>query len=81
MSEPWLSILLCTLLRDGFAGLRGNPIFNVLWKTAMLCPTVHGVLMGHVYQKGEKFLFSTSSMTLAIFSPPSLPFTANSSDG
>lgn len=81
ISEPWLSILLCTLLRDGFAGLHGNSIFNVLWKTAMLCPVVHGVLMVHVYQKGEKFPFSTSWMTLAIFSPPSLPFTANSSDG
>lgn len=83
MSEPWLSILLCTLLRDGFAGLHDNPIFNMLWKTAMLCPMVHGVLMGHIYQKGERKVpfFSISSMTLAIFfSPPSLPFTANSSE-
>lgn len=69
MSEPWLSILLCTLLRDGFAGLHDNPIFNMLWKTAMLCPMVHGVLMGHIYQKGERKVpfFSISSMTLAIF--------------
>lgn len=69
MSEPWLSILLCTLLRDGFTGLHDNPIFNMLWKTAMLCPMVHGVLMGHIYQKGERKVpfFSISSMTLAIF--------------
>lgn len=35
----------------------------------MLCPMVHGVLMGHIYQKGERKVpfFSISSMTLAIF--------------
>lgn len=83
MSEPWLSILLCTLLRDGFAGLHDNPIFNMLWKTAMLCPMVHGVLMGHIYQKGERkvpFFFYFLNDTCYFFSPPSLPFTANSSE-
>ena len=28
MSEPWLSIFLGTLLRDGLAGLHANSIFN-----------------------------------------------------
>lgn len=37
MSEPWLSIFLGTLLRDGLAGLRANSIFNFFLNGKLLC--------------------------------------------
>lgn len=81
MSEPWLSILLGTLFRDGLDALCGNSIFYVLWKTATLCPNAYGVLWYMSTGKVKSSLFPTSSMTLAIFSPLPPPFTANYSDG